>query len=360
MHDHDVDADVAGAGSVRPHDDNAALSGRDLGRGVEAARPDALGPGGLLHLQQAAGNAGVAGLVAQRRASHDGEGAEEDASPVHDVVSSKGSPLDPTVRRDMEAAVGHDFGDVEVHTDARAAESARSVQAHAYTVGNHVVFGEGRYRPETPEGRHTLAHELTHVVQQRQGPVDGTPAAGGVKISHPSDRFEQEAESNARRVTSGEGGGGDPPPAAPAPALQREEGAAATESPPVQRQAADEEQEEEEAPPEATTGTEGATEGATEAGPGPEEATEEGSAGAAGGGTEGATDEATAGAAGGGTEGATEAPPAETPTEGPAPEAASEAPEEEEEEAPVSKLDQSMALQRQGEEGDDQESVTGD
>src|SRR5690606_27310738 len=134
----------------------------------------------------------------------------------------------------------------EVHTDARAAESARSVQAHAYTVGNHVVFGEGRYQPETPQGRHTLAHELTHVVQQRQGPVDGTPAAGGVKISHPSDRFEQEAESNARRVTSGEGGGGDPQPAAPAPAMQREEDAAAAESPPVQRQAAEEEQEEEE------------------------------------------------------------------------------------------------------------------
>ncbi len=344
MHDHDVDADVADA-SVRPHDDSAALSGRDLGRGVEAGRPDALGPGGLLQLQQAAGNAGVAGLVAQRRAGPGAEGAEEDASPVHDVVSSKGSPLDPTVRHDMEAAVGHDFGDVEVHTDARAAESARSVQAHAYTVGNHVVFGEGRYQPETPEGRHTLAHELTHVVQQRQGPVDGTPAAGGVKISHPSDRFEQEAESNARRVTSGEGGGGDPQPAGPAPAVQREEDAAAAESPPVQRQAADEEQEEEEAPPEAATGTEGATEGAAEA---------------AGPGTEGATEEASAGAAGAGTEGATEAPPAETPAEGPAPEGASEAPEEEEEEAPVSKLDQGIAVQRQGDGGDEEESVTGD
>lgn len=337
MHDHDVDADVTDAAAVRPHDD-AALSGRDLGRGVEAGRPDALGPGGLLHLQQAAGNAGVAGLVAQRRASHDGEGDQEDASPVRDVVSSKGAPLDPTVRRDMEAAVGHDFGDVEVHTDARAAESARSVQAHAYTVGNHVVFGEGRYQPETPEGRHTLAHELTHVVQQRQGPVDGTPAAGGVKISHPSDRFEQEAESNARRVTSGEVGGADAPPAAPARAVQRQADPTEAESPPVQRQEAGEEQEEEEAPPEAAGGTEGATEGA------------------AAGGTEAATDEAAAG-----TEGATEAPPAETPAEGPAPEGASEAPEEqEEEEAPVSKLDQSIAVQRQGDEGEDEESVTGD
>ena len=336
MHDHDVDADATDAAAVRPHDDTHP-SGRDLGRGVEAGRPDALGPGGLLHLQQAAGNTGVAGLVAQRRASHDGDAAQEDPSPVRDVVSSKGAPLDPGVRRDMEAAVGHDFRDVEVHTDARAAESARSVQAHAYTVGNHVVFGEGRYQPETPEGRHTLAHELTHVVQQRQGPVDGTPAAGGVKISHPSDRFEQEAESNARRVTSGETGGGDAPPAAPAPAVQRQADATEAESPAVQRQAAGEEQEEEEAPPEAAGATEGATEGA------------------AAGGTEAAADEAAAG-----TEGATEAPPAETPAEGPAPEGASEAPDQEqdEEEAPVSKLDQSIAVQRQGDEGEDEESVT--
>jgi Domain of unknown function (DUF4157) len=166
MHDHDIEPDAAAAGSARPHDEHAVPSAGDLGRGVEAGRPDALGPGGLLHLQQAAGNAGVAGLVAQRRAATDGDERDARTSPVHDVVGSRGTPLDPATRADMEAAVGHDFGDVEVHTDARAAESARSVQAHAYTVGNHVVFGEGRYRPETPEGRHTLAHELTHVVQQ--------------------------------------------------------------------------------------------------------------------------------------------------------------------------------------------------
>src|SRR4029450_1395797 len=110
-------------------------------------------------------------------------------------------------RADMEAPVGADFGDVQVHSDGAAAASARSVQAHAYTVGNHVVFGEGHYQPETPEGRHPLAPELAPVAQQRQGPVDGRAAAGGIKVSDPGDRFEREAESVAGRGAAGAGGG---------------------------------------------------------------------------------------------------------------------------------------------------------
>ena len=297
MHDHDLDVEVGGreAAAHRRDDDLGAASERDIGRGVEAGRPDALGPGGLLHLQRLAGNSGVAGLVAQRRASGDDEGS--DASPVHDVVSSKGSPLDPNVRSQMESAVGHEFGDVEVHTDSRAADSARSVQAHAYTVGNHIVFGEGRYRPETDQGRHTLAHELTHVVQQREGPVDGTPAGGGIRVSDPSDRFERDAEANASRVAAGSGGaGGEATPATPAAPLQREADDSAAAEAPVQRQAAEEE----------------------------EEATAE----------------------------VAEAPPAEVPAEGGPAETPSEAPPEEEqdEEASVSKLDQGIDVQRQADE----------
>jgi hypothetical protein len=303
MHDHDLDVEGAGreAPAQRRDDELGAASERDIGRGVEAGRPDTLGPGGLLHLQRVAGNSGVAGLVAQRRASGDDEG---DTSPVHDVVSSMGSPLEPGVRREMEAAVGHDFGDVEVHTDSRAADSARSVQAHAYTVGNHVVFGEGRFRPETDEGRHTLAHELTHVVQQRQGPVDGTPAAGGIRVSDPSDRFEREAEVNAARVTAGGGVGNEATPPTAAAPVPRAADATAPAEPPVQRQAADEEQEEEEAPAAVA-----------------------------------------------------EAPPAEVPAEGGPAESPAEAPaeeEQEEEEVSVSKLDQGIDVQRQA----DEEEVT--
>ncbi len=69
----------------------------------------------------------------------------------------------------MEASLGHDFSDVRIHTDGRASESAKAVQASAYTVGNDVVFGSGAYAPEPDAGKRTLAHELTHVVQQRSG-----------------------------------------------------------------------------------------------------------------------------------------------------------------------------------------------
>jgi hypothetical protein len=128
----------------------------------------------------------------------------------------------------MESRLGADFSDVRVHTGGKATESARSVQAHAYTVGNDVVFQSDKYAPESDSGKRMLAHELTHVVQQRSGPVDGTPAAGGIQISHPSDRFEQAAESSADRVMSSSTPSVESH-SAPAPAVQRAEAAPADE-----------------------------------------------------------------------------------------------------------------------------------
>ncbi len=87
---------------------------------------------------------------------------------VHHVLRSPGRPLATTARAFMEPRFGHDFGQVRVHTDAKAAESAQSVNALAYTVGRDVVFGAGRYAPETIEGQRLLAHELTHVLQQER------------------------------------------------------------------------------------------------------------------------------------------------------------------------------------------------
>ena len=74
------------------------------------------------------------------------------------------------------------------------------MNAQAYTVGSDIVFQQGKYEPGSQSGQHMLAHELTHVVQQRNGPVDGTDAGGGVKVSDPSDRFERDAVANADRV----------------------------------------------------------------------------------------------------------------------------------------------------------------
>jgi hypothetical protein len=185
-HDADVEA------NLRPKADRIEAEEHSHGyQAAAAGRPDVLGSSGLLGLQRAAGNAAVTGLV------------EEERSPVLDVVSAGGGqPLDTETRADMEGRLGHDFGDVRVHTDPRASDSAKAVNAHAYTVGSNVVFQRDAYDPGSDAGKHMLAHELTHVVQQRQGPVDGTSTGGGIAVSDPSDRFEREAVANADRAMS--------------------------------------------------------------------------------------------------------------------------------------------------------------
>lgn len=164
------------------------------------------GPAGLLALQRFAGNSAVSrAITTQRHASCQGKDEEEAvAEPVqrstgvHDVLGTSGRPLPGAVRQDMEARFGGtDFGDVRIHDDSAARRSAQEIGARAYTSGSHIVIGDGG------GDRHTLAHELTHVVQQRQGPVAGTDRGDGLNVSDPSDRFEVAAEENARRVLSG-------------------------------------------------------------------------------------------------------------------------------------------------------------
>ncbi|MFH7339651.1 DUF4157 domain-containing protein [Streptomyces sp. KHY 26] len=169
--------------------------------GQEAApRPDA-----LASLQRLVGNAAVAEMLGRAEQS---EAAQRRSASVRGVLRSPGRPLDDAVRGDMESRLGADFSDVRVHTDHAAHESAASVAAEAYTSGSHIVFGRGRYDPASDAGRTVLAHELTHVVQQRRGPVAGTDTGGGLAVSDPSDRFEREAERVARRVTGGGTAGG--------------------------------------------------------------------------------------------------------------------------------------------------------
>ncbi|MFF4381208.1 DUF4157 domain-containing protein [Kitasatospora sp. NPDC001547] len=175
-------------------------------------------PSGLVGLQRSVGNAAVVRML--RRTGHvppagqhhehdDGRGhptrqragarpgAAVQRSAVADVLRSAGRPLDDTTRTDMENRFGADFTDVRIHDGPAARRSAAEVGARAYTSGSHVVIGEGG------GDRHTLAHELTHVVQQRRGPVAGTDNGSGLRVSDPSDRFEREAEANARRITAG-------------------------------------------------------------------------------------------------------------------------------------------------------------
>ena len=96
-----------------------------------------------------------------------------DASGVHAAVSDSGRALDAATRRSMEARFGYDFAEVRIHDSTSAATAASGLQASAFTVGEDIVFGSGRFDPDTPQGRHLLAHELAHVVQQRHAGAGG-------------------------------------------------------------------------------------------------------------------------------------------------------------------------------------------
>ena len=102
----------------------------------------------------------------QRKASGPGIGVPERAVAA---TRSAGEPLDRETRAFMEPRFGFDFSKVRIHSDADAAHAARSIKARAYTIGSDITFGVGQYSPRTQEGQRLLAHELTHVVQQRGG-----------------------------------------------------------------------------------------------------------------------------------------------------------------------------------------------
>jgi hypothetical protein len=234
---HDLDAQETTA-SRRPAEPGAGPSERRASQTAGASG----GAAAILNLQRTVGNAGVVQMLSDE--------SDENGSPVHDVVGrGGGTGLDPSTRATMESRFGADFSDVRVHTDARASQSAESVGANAYTVGNDVVFRSGHFDPGSPTGQRTLAHELSHVLQQRSGPVDGTEAPGGIRLSDPGDRFERAADQTADAVLAGSLSG--PEPAAggtSAPNVQMESDAEDGQAF-VQRQEAEamEEEEEEEA-----------------------------------------------------------------------------------------------------------------
>jgi hypothetical protein len=107
---------------------------------------------------------------------------------VREVLQSRGEPLDGRVRNRLETHLGENLGHVMVHADQKAAASAQSVNARAYTVGNHIVFGAGQYQPGTPLGDVLLAHEAAHVAQQ---------TSGHARTGHDYAGLEREANSAA-------------------------------------------------------------------------------------------------------------------------------------------------------------------
>ncbi|MEU4928765.1 DUF4157 domain-containing protein [Streptomyces yokosukanensis] len=155
-------------------------------------RPAGPASTGLEALQRAVGNAAVTRAVERER-----EQQVQRRSLVHDVLRSPGRPMDTGLREEMEGRFGGaDFSGVRVHSDEVARRSAVEIQAKAYTSGPHVVDG-GRMTKED------WAHELTHYLDQRSGPVPGTDNGSGLRVSHPSDAGERHAVNNARKVMTG-------------------------------------------------------------------------------------------------------------------------------------------------------------
>lgn len=156
------------------------------------------------------GSAGLSGQCAEcdkQRLTLQRHSANQFAAPpipsiVHDVLRSPGQSLDGDTRAFMESRFGHDFSRVRVHADSRASDSARAVNAIAYTVGQDVVFQAGQYQPNTEAGKRLLAHELTHVVQQSNAGSESSRNnhSSELTLGQSGDRAEREADRNAEAI----------------------------------------------------------------------------------------------------------------------------------------------------------------
>lgn len=149
-----------------------------------------------LRLQQQIGNRAVQRMIA-RRETEDAPSAVE-----HEIQQARGQgqALDGGVKIQMESALGTKFDGVRVHTDRTSDQLNQSLNARAFTTGQDIFFSSGAYNPESSGGRELLAHELTHVVQQRGGEI-----MPKLKVNVPGDQYEQEADEVARSVMRQEG-----------------------------------------------------------------------------------------------------------------------------------------------------------
>jgi Domain of unknown function (DUF4157) len=118
-----------------------------------------------------------------RRKAADSQQVLSPPAIVGEVLQTPGEPLGAPTRAFMEQHLGHDFSQVRVHADSRASDSARAVNATAYTVGKDIAFQAGQYRPETEIGKRLLAHELAHVVQQDSSSSDGDGPEARARIA---------------------------------------------------------------------------------------------------------------------------------------------------------------------------------
>jgi Domain of unknown function (DUF4157) len=152
----------------------------------------------LRRLATAIGNAAMARLAQPGAGLLPGGTVHPDVEAAIGARRGGGSALDASARARIAPTLGDALTDVRVHHDAAADTLARSVEARAFTVGADVFFARGEYRPNTASGDELLAHELTHVAQQRDASQGGT-----LRVTDPGGAEEAEAESVARELGTG-------------------------------------------------------------------------------------------------------------------------------------------------------------
>ncbi len=153
----------------------------------------------LATLQQQIGNRAVARALAQRSGDSPAELDDETAARIN-RARSEGQPLDSAIGSELGAAFGQDLSGVRVHTSPEADSLSRALNARAFTSGRDIFFRSGAYEPHSTSGQQLIAHEVTHVVQQRVGAV---PSAERMTVNPPGDIFEQEADAAASALAGG-------------------------------------------------------------------------------------------------------------------------------------------------------------
>ncbi|MYR37987.1 DUF4157 domain-containing protein [Streptomyces sp. SID4944] len=190
---------------MKSHDNERSVESASGPRAVRSAPS-----GGFMALQASVGNQAVLEMMRRQRAADAGQGSAAGEDSVHQVAEpapdraaveaglrSPGRPLDRATLARKETQFQADLTGVRLHTGPSAEEAAAAVQARAFTVGQDIVIGKdgGDFK--------TLDHELTHTVRNLQGPSAGHPTGSGFAMTHPGDREEREAESNASRMSAG-------------------------------------------------------------------------------------------------------------------------------------------------------------
>ncbi|GAB2502743.1 hypothetical protein GCM10027084_16660 [Pseudoxanthomonas sangjuensis] len=152
-------------------------------------------------IQRACQCGGSCDKCRKKKLQRDADGAAVAALPMPAGLDRGGTPLARPLRQRLEPLFGTGFADVRVHDDAASHQAADGLRANAFTWGQHIHFGAGRFRPDSERGLHLLAHELTHTVQQRGSAP--AAAADGIEVDAPDTPMEREADASADAVVAG-------------------------------------------------------------------------------------------------------------------------------------------------------------